>query len=235
MGSALHVPVPSGAKEVKVKVDYKTTAACTALQWLEKEQTQGKTFPYLFSQCQPIYARALAPLQDSSSNKIIYSANIKSTLPLVLSAIRKSPPSDGPAHGGKEIGKEWETYSYTQPVPIPPYLIAIAAGNLRYKPLPKPSGRRWTTGIWAEPELIDAAYWEFSEDTGRFLAAEEDLVGTYRFGVYDLLVLPPSFPYGGMENACISFLTPTLLTGDRTLVDVVVHELTHSWFGNGIT
>ncbi|RPD59483.1 zincin, partial [Lentinus tigrinus ALCF2SS1-6] len=121
------------------------------------------------------------------------------------------------------------------PVPIPPYLIAIAIGNFRYRALPKVEGKEWSTGIWAEPELIDAAYWEFSEDTGRFLATAEKILPPYRFGVYDLLVLPPSFPYGGMENACLTFLTPTLLTGDRTLVDVVVHELTHSWFGNGVT
>ena len=97
----------------------------------------------------------------------------------------------------------------SQPVGIPSYLIAIAAGNVRYKAFKTPEGKTWTSGIWAEPELIDAAYWEFSEDTGRFLAKEEDVVGPYRFGVYDLLLLPPSFPYGGMENACLSFLTPS--------------------------
>ncbi|KIM81710.1 hypothetical protein PILCRDRAFT_821059 [Piloderma croceum F 1598] len=238
MGSALHIPLPSDLKSgssISVKVTYKTTKDCTALQWLEKEQTQGKTFPYLFSQCQPIYARALAPLQDTSSVKIKYSAKVKSVLPVLLSAIRKSPPSEGPAHDGKTIGKDVVTYSYEQPVPIPSYLLAIACGNVRYRPFPKIDGKDWTCGVWAEPELIDAAYWEFSEDTGRFLAAEEEVVTPYRFGVYDLLVLPPSFPYGGMENACLTFLTPTLLAGDRTLVDVVVHELTHSWFGNGVT
>jgi len=238
MGSALHIPLPSGLKlgtSVTVKVTYKTTKDCTALQWLEKEQTQGKTFPYLFSQCQPIYARALAPLQDTPSVKIKYSATVTSVLPVLLSAIRKSPPSEGPAHDGKRIGEDIVIYTYEQPVPIPSYLIAIACGNVRYRPFPRIEGKDWTSGIWAEPELIDAAYWEFSEDTGRFLAAEEKVITPYRFGVYDLLVLPPSFPYGGMENACLTFLTPTLLAGDRTLVDVVVHELTHSWFGNGVT
>ncbi|KDQ55005.1 hypothetical protein JAAARDRAFT_60446 [Jaapia argillacea MUCL 33604] len=238
MGSALHVPLPAGLKigsKVDVKVKYKTTEDCTALQWLDKEQTQGKKFPYLFSQCQPIYARTLAPLQDTPSVKITYDAEVSSVLPILLSAVRVSPPSDGPAHDGKEIGKDIVFYSYKQPVPIPSYLIAIASGNLRYHAFPSLPGRSWTTGIWAEPEMIDAAYWEFSADTARFLAAEEDIVTPYRFGVYDLLVLPPSFPYGGMENACLTFLTPTLLAGDRTLVDVVVHELTHSWFGNGVT
>ncbi|TDL22284.1 hypothetical protein BD410DRAFT_770293 [Rickenella mellea] len=240
MGSALRVLLNkevSDGTEVKVKVFYETSQNSTALQWLEKEQTQGKEFPYLFSQCQPIYARALAPLQDTPSVKLTYSASVTSVLPVLLSAIRKSPPSDGPPHGGKVIGKDLVTYTYDQPTGIPSYLIAIACGDVVYRPFPKPEGKTWSTGIWAEPQTIDAAYWEFSEDTAKFLAAEEKVVVPYKFGVYDLLVLPPSFPYGGMENACLSFLTPisALLAGDRTLVDVVVHELTHSWFGNGVT
>ncbi|KAJ7086015.1 peptidase family M1-domain-containing protein [Mycena belliarum] len=238
MGSALHIPLPKGLKSgtsVSVAVFYSTTKDCTALQWLEKEQTQGKSFPYLFSQCQPIYARAMAPLQDSPSVKIKYTATVTSVLPVLLSAIRVSPPAYGPIHDGKIVGRDSVSYTYTQPVPIPTYLLAIASGNIIYKPFPQFEDKQWRTGIWTEPEIMDAAYWEFSADTARFLAAEEKIVTPYKFGVYDLLVLPPSFPYGGMENACLSFLTPSLLTGDRTLVDVVVHELTHSWFGNGVT
>ncbi|KAF7295355.1 Leuk-A4-hydro-C domain-containing protein [Mycena indigotica] len=238
MGSALHVTLPKGLKKgtsVKIAIAYSTTKDCTALQWLEKEQTQGKRFPYLFSQCQPIHARALAPLQDSPSAKITYTATVRSTLPVLLSAVCISPPVSGPPHAGKEVGKDVVEYKYEQTVPIPSYLLAIASGNVVYRPFPTIKGKSWRTGIWAEPELIDAAYWEFSEDTAKFLAAEEGLVVPYKFHVYDLLVLPPAFPYGGMENACLSFLTPSLLTGDRTLVDVVVHELTHSYFGNGVT
>ncbi|KAI0063061.1 zincin [Artomyces pyxidatus] len=238
MGSALHIPLPSGVKagsNISVVVFYKTTKDSTALQWLDKEQTQGNQFPYLFSQCQPIYARTLAPLQDTSSLKITYSARVASVLPVLLSAIRVSPASEGPVHDGKTVGTDVVTYFYKQPVAIPSYLIAIASGNVHYRAFPAIEGKTWKSGVWAEPELMDASYWEFSEDTARFLAQEEEIVGHYRFGVYDLLVLPPSFPYGGMENACLSFLTPTLLAGDRSLVDVVVHELTHSWFGNGIT
>lgn len=238
MGSALVVPLPPSLAEdsiLEVAISYATTPESIALQWLTKEQTQGKTFPYLFSQCQPIYARSLLPVQDSPSVKITYDAQVTSLLPALLSAIRVSPPSEGPAHDGKVIGKDIVTYKYNQPVAIPSYLIAIAAGDLRYSPFTKPSEKNWNSGIWTEPSLMEAAFWEFSEDTTRFLAAEEGLVGDYRFGTYDLLVLPPSFPYGGMENACLSFLNPTLLAGDRSLVDVVVHELTHSWFGNGVT
>ncbi|KAE9398633.1 zincin [Gymnopus androsaceus JB14] len=202
MGAALHIPLPSGLKSgslVKATITYQTTKDCTALQWLAKEQTQGKSFPYLFSQCQPIYARSMAPVQDSPSVKIV-----TSVLPALMSAIRQSPPSDGPAH-------DWK-------------------GNVVYRPFPRHEGKEWTSGIWAEPELIEAAYWEFIS-----WQSAEEIVVPYRFGVYDLLVLPPSFPYGGMENACLTFLTPTLLAGDRTLVDVIAHELTHSWFGNGVT
>ncbi|KAK1231374.1 Leucyl aminopeptidase yscIV [Marasmius sp. AFHP31] len=238
MGSALHVSFstqPQKGTLVKVTVHYQTTKHCLALQWLEKEQTQGKSFPYLFSQCQPIYARAMAPVQDTPSVKITYSASVTSVLPVLLSAQRVSPPSEGPPHDGKVIGKDSVTYRYDQPIPIPSYLIAIASGNVVYRAFPGIEDKKWKAGIWAEPELIDAAYWEFSEDTTKIMEAEEKIAGPYRFGVYDLLVLPPSFPYGGMENPCLTFLTPTLLTGDRALVDVVAHEFTHSYFGNGVT
>ncbi|KAI0735797.1 peptidase family M1-domain-containing protein [Earliella scabrosa] len=238
MGTPLRILLPPSRKvgdTLRVQIFYSTTKHCTAVQWLDKEQTQGKTFPFMFSQCQPIYARSMAPLQDSSSVKITYTAKVASVLPALLSAIRVSPPSNGPAHDGKEIGKDVVTYEYKQPVPIPPYLIAIAVGNFRYRGFPQVEGKDWSIGIWAEPELIEAAYWEFSEDVGRFLVTAEKILPPYRFGVFDVLILPPSFPYGGMENSCLTFLTPTLLVGDRTLVDVVVHEMTHSWFGNGVT
>ncbi|KAG7090619.1 hypothetical protein E1B28_009721 [Marasmius oreades] len=177
----------------------------------------------------------MAPVQDTPSVKITYSANVTSVLPALMSAVRTSPSTEGPPHDGKVIGKDPVTYRYNQPVPIPSYLIAIASGNVVYRAFPRLEDKKWTSGVWAEPELIDAAYWEFSEDTTKLMAAEEQIAGPYRFGVYDLLVLPPSFPYGGMENPCLTFLTPTLLTGDRALVDVVVHEFTHSYFGNGVT
>ncbi|KAG1838375.1 hypothetical protein DFJ58DRAFT_814207 [Suillus subalutaceus] len=176
MGSALHV-----------EITYRTTANGTALQFLAKEQTQGKTFPFLFSQCQPIHARDLAPVQDTPSVKLTYSASVRSVLPVLLSARRISPPSDGPAHDGKIIGKDEVVYTYDQPTPIPSYLLAIAAGNLQYRPFQVPDGKQWKSGVWSEPELMDSSFWEFSRDTA------------------------------------------------RSLTDVVIHELTHSWFGNGVT
>ncbi|KAI6159444.1 peptidase family M1-domain-containing protein [Pisolithus thermaeus] len=238
MGSALHIPIPCPAGKgtnVKLAIKYETTTGGTALQWLDKEQTQGGNFPFLFSQCQPIYARSLVPIQDTPSVKFTYNAHVTAVLPILMSAILVSPPSTGPPHGGRKIGQDEVTYVFQQSIPIPSYLLAIASGNLRYRPLPAPKGKDWTSGVWAEEELVDAAEWEFKEDTTKFLEAEEKITVPYRFGVYDLLVLPPSFPYGGMENACVTFVTPTLLTGDRTLVDVVLHEITHSWFGNGVT
>ncbi|KAF5356193.1 hypothetical protein D9756_004300 [Leucocoprinus leucothites] len=253
MGSALHVPLPPGltnGTKVRVQIQYQTSPSSTALQWLEKEEgsslicsANANQFihgPLLLCKASPRSLRNLSQhdislLSDTPSVKITYTASVKSTLPVLLSAIRISPAANGPPHNGKVIGRDEVVYTYNQPVPVPSYLLAIAAGNIHFRPFPQLPGKTWTSGIWTEPELLDAAFWEFSEDTAKFLAKEESIVTPYRFGVYDMLVLPPSFPYGGMENACLTFLTPTLLTGDRTLVDVVVHELTHSWFGNGVT
>ncbi|KAJ9110685.1 hypothetical protein QFC19_001514 [Naganishia cerealis] len=135
---------------------------------------------------------------DTPSIKSSYSAKVKSTIPVLLSALRQSPPVDQ-AHGGKEIGTDVVEYIYDQPVPIPSYLIAIAAGNVVYREFPRVPGRSWTAGVWTEPEGIDDAYWEFSEDIGRYISIAEDLTTPYTWGVYDTLVLPPSFPYGGRK------------------------------------
>ncbi|CCO33323.1 leukotriene-A4 hydrolase [Rhizoctonia solani AG-1 IB] len=145
-----------------------------------------------------------------------------------MSALCLSPPSNDSVHEGKEVGVEL-------PIPIPSYLIAIASGNVIYKPFAAVSDRPWKTGVWTEPEQMDAAFWEFSKDTSSYVLQAENILTPYEFGVYDLLLLPPSFPYGGMENACLTFVTPTLLTGDRSLVDVVAHEISHSWFGNNVS
>ncbi|CAE7143150.1 unnamed protein product, partial [Rhizoctonia solani] len=242
MGSALVVSLPSTPHkggQIALKINYNTTTQCTAVGWLDKEQTYGKKFEYLFSQCQPTY-----------------SSSVTSILPVLMSALRVSPPSDGPVHEGKEVGAEPVKYQYNQviephsvlmlpanymrddapkPIPIPSYLIAIASGNVIYKPFASVSGCSWKTGVWTEPEQMDAAFWEFNQDTANYVHEAEKMLTPYEFGVYDLLLLPPSFPYGGMENACLTFVTPTLLAGDRSLVDVVAHEISHSWFGNNVS
>ncbi|KAI8972126.1 peptidase family M1-domain-containing protein [Pilobolus umbonatus] len=223
LGSAMTIELPESIESVgtvfQLKIDYSTTPQCTAIQYLEPEQTVGKKHPYLFSQCQAIHARALAPLQDSPSVKLTYSANVTSPLPVVMSALLSSV---------EENEDDTKTYKFKQATTMPSYLIAIAAGNLVSKEI----GPR--SSVWCEPEVVDQAAWEF-DTTETFIKTGEDLLTPYEWGRYDLLVLPPSFPYGGMENPCLTFVTPTLLAGDKSAVDVVAHEISHSWMGNLVT
>ncbi|KAF1318435.1 Leukotriene a-4 hydrolase/aminopeptidase, partial [Globisporangium splendens] len=220
-GSALMIPITSDAK--KVKVQYATTAASSGLQWLPKELTAGKTHPYLFTQCQAIHARSIVPAPDTPSAKFTYTAHV--TVPewttVLLSAIaNKKQPK---ASNGKRV------VSFSQEVPIPSYLLAIAAGRLESAEL-GPRSR-----VWAEPSVVAKAAHEFAQ-TEEFLTHAEEITGQeYVWKRYDLVCLPPSFPYGGMENPCLTFVTPTLLAGDRSLADVVAHEISHSWTGNLVT
>ncbi|KAG0270132.1 Leukotriene A-4 hydrolase [Actinomortierella ambigua] len=221
-GSALKIELASTLNKgdkTKVIVDYATTQECTAAQWLEPSQTVGKKHPYLFTQCQAIHARSLVPCQDSPSVKLTYSANIKAPLRAVMSAV----PT-----GEENNADGTTTYKFAQKTRMPSYLIALAVGNLEGREI----GPRST--VWTEPEVIEAAAWEFV-DTENFIRTGEDLLTPYDWGRYDLLVLPASFPYGGMENPCLTFVTPSLLAGDRSLVDVVAHEIAHSWMGNLVT
>ncbi|OZJ03446.1 hypothetical protein BZG36_03179 [Bifiguratus adelaidae] len=222
-GSALTIelpePIAKAGGELKLTVDYSTTEKCTAIQFLEPSQTVGKKYPYLFSQCEAIHARALVPCQDSPSIKLTYSASIQSPLPVLMSALQT----------GAEAGEfGLTTYNFVQKTKMPSYLIAIAAGNLQGREI----GPRST--VWSEPEVVDAAAFEF-DGTETFIKTGEELLTPYEWGRYDLLVLPPSFPYGGMENPCLTFVTPTLLAGDKSAVDVVAHEIAHSWMGNLVT
>ncbi|KAF8982329.1 Cullin-associated NEDD8-dissociated protein 1 [Entomortierella lignicola] len=221
-GSALTIdlsrPLQKGEKTT-VTVEYATTKDCTACQWLEPSQTVGKKHPYLFTQCQAIHARSLLPCQDSPSIKLTYSADITTPLHAVMSAV--------PA-GKKKHDDEKTTFTFEQKQRIPSYLIALAVGNLEGREI----GPRST--VWTEPEVMEAAAWEFV-DTENFIRTGEEFLTPYDWGRYDLLVLPASFPYGGMENPCLTFVTPSLLAGDRSLVDVVAHEIAHSWMGNLVT
>lgn len=206
-----------------VKVYYSTTKDCSAVGWLEPDQTKSGKHPYLYSQSQAIHARSLLPCQDTPAVKATYAAKVRGELPILMSALRANPES------------KWEGHAvYNQPVAIPSYLIAIASGELVYRPFKQLEGRKWRSGCWAEPLMMDDAFWEFSEDTARFVAAAEDLTSEYRWGVYDILFLPESFPYGGMENSCLTFATPTVIAHDRSSVDLAAHEIAHSWFGNSI-
>ncbi|CAG8485221.1 8100_t:CDS:10 [Diversispora eburnea] len=208
--------------EFSLEIAYTTSEEGKAVQWLEPSQTAGKKHPYLFTQCQAIHARSLLPCQDTPAFKFGYCAKVEVPQPLraLMSAIE--------AGEEENIEKGTQIYKFKQKVKIPSYLIALAVGNLVGKRI----GPRST--IWTEPEYLDIAAWEF-EDTEKFISIGENLLTPYEWKKYDLLVLPPSFPYGGMENPCLSFVTPTLLSGDKSLVDVVAHEISHSWMGNLVT
>ncbi|GAA5901564.1 bifunctional aminopeptidase/epoxide hydrolase [Sporobolomyces salmoneus] len=226
MGSALKVELGRELKKgdnVEVKIEYSTTDECTALGWLTPEQTDSGKYAFLYSQCQAIHCRSLIPCQDTPSVKATYSAVVHSPLPILLSARRTSPPPSAPQ---PEIDGQLHTYKFEQSIAIPSYLIAIAGGELAFKAL----GER--TGIWAEPGMLERSAWEFQEDAEKIVSGLEELVTPYVWGRYDALVLPASFPYGGMENAN---LTPALIVGDRSQVDVLGHEASHSWHGNLIS
>ncbi|MBA2542922.1 MAG: M1 family metallopeptidase, partial [Deltaproteobacteria bacterium] len=206
-----------------VAVRYRTAPDARALLWVEPSGTSGKRAPMLFTQSQAILARSWVPLQDTPSVRFTYDATIHvpDKLWAVMSAENlQAPPADGPAGD-----RAWH---FEMKQPIPSYLLALAVGELAFRKI----GER--TGIYAEPGVVDAAAAEFVE-VDAMMAAAEKLYGPYPWGRYDMLVLPPSFPYGGMENPRLTFLTPTVITGDRTLVSLIAHELAHSWSGNLVT
>ena len=205
----------------KIVIRYKSAPEAEALQWLTPEQTAGKKQPYLFSQGQSILNRSWIPTQDSPGIRQSWEAKIR--VPAPLTAVMSAPRSAEPLTQGGET-----VFSFSMDKPVAPYLIAIAVGDLAFREL----GPR--SGVWTEPAMLDAAAAELA-DTEKMIAAAEKLYGPYRWGRYDLLVLPPSFPYGGMENPTLTFLTPTFIAGDKSLVGLVAHELAHSWSGNLVT
>jgi aminopeptidase N len=216
LGSALRIQMPADAD--RVRITYVTSPDAKGLQWLAPGQTEGKRHPFLFSQAQAIQARSFIPLQDTPAVRVTYDATIRT--PKGLVAVMAAEMLPGDAGSG--------VFRFRMPQPIPSYLIALAIGDLVFKPM---SDR---TGVWAEPSMLDRAAHEF-EDTERMMQTTEALYGPYRWGRYDLLVLPPSFPFGGMENPRLTFATPTVIVGDKSLVALVAHELAHSWSGNLVT
>lgn len=215
-GAPLTVTLPDGVEEISIA--YTTLPQAAALQWLSPEQTAGGKEPFLFTQSQAILARSWIPCQDTPAVRFTYEARL--SVPKHLMALMSaSNPTELSADG---------IYTFSMPQAIPSYLMALAVGDLRFASLGK------ICGIYAEPSQLEAAAHEFAE-TEKMVTAVEAMYGPYRWGRYDMLVLPPSFPFGGMENPRLTFLTPTVIAGDRSLTSLVAHELAHSWSGNLVT
>ena len=215
-GQALLVNVDD--KTTKVNIYYQTTAASAALDWLDTALTSSKTKPFLYTQGQAILTRTWIPIQDAPSNRLTYSADVK-VPPNLLALMSAKNPKALNASG---------RYHFEMKKAIPSYLIALAVGDIGFKDLGS------DCGVYAEKELLEACAKEF-EDLPQMMQVAAQLYGPYQWGRYDVLVLPYSFPFGGMENPMLTFANPTLLTGDKSLVSVLAHELAHSWSGNLVT
>lgn len=216
LGQPLSVKINKDTKYINIY--YKTTEDAAALDWLDPSLTAGKKHPYLYTQGQAVLTRTWIPVQGTPANRITYSADV--TVPKDLMAVMSASNPKAKSPDGK--------YHFEMKQPIPVYLIALAVGNLEYRSLGS------NCGVYTEPEMIHDVAWEF-EDLGKMITAAESLYGPYKWEQYDVIVLPYSFPFGGMENPRLTFANPTLIAGDRSAVSVIAHELAHSWSGNLVT
>lgn len=224
-GSPLKIKLSKGLPKdhsIEVSIDLATTAACTAIQWMTPAQTSNKKHPYMFSQCQAIHARSIFPCQDTPDVKGTFEFNITSPLPVIASGL---PAESNPT----TTDSKPQLYKFRQDIPIPSYLYALASGDIVTAPIGKHSV------VATSPDKLKDCQWEFEAHMDKYLSSIESLVFPYVWGQYNILILPPSFPFGGMENPIFTFATPTVVSGDRQNVDVIAHELAHSWSGNLVT
>lgn len=216
LGTAIHIPINDASKEVTIY--YRTTDSAVALQWLSPQQTNGRKQPFLYTQSEAIYARSWIPCADGPGIRFTYDARI--TVPKGLMALMSAENPQQLSDSG--------IYHFRMDVPVPAYLMALAVGDITFKQVDE------RTGVYAEPSMIDKAHYELA-DMGKMVTTAEGLYGPYRWGRYDVLILPPGFPIGGMENPKLTFATPTIIAGDRSLVNLIAHELAHNWSGNLVT
>ncbi len=216
LGSALHIPIAANSQTVQIY--YTTGQYARALQWLEPQQTFGKKYPFLYTQSESIYARSWLPCADGPGIRYTYDARVQVPKGLLALMSAENPQEKNDS----------AVYHFKMDKPIPAYLMALAVGDIAFRKIDK------RTGVYAEPVMADKARYEF-EDVGKMVTTAESLYGPYRWGRYDVIVLPPGFPIGGMENPKLTFATPTIIAGDRSLVNLVAHELAHSWSGNLVT
>jgi aminopeptidase N len=221
LGSPLSIALPQNSDTIVIA--YKTRPEAAAVQWLSAQQTAGGKTPFMFTQGEAILTRTWIPTQDGPGIRQTYDAAVH--VPAGMNAVMSA---EHVGIGGEKDSTGLSVYRFRMAHPIPPYLIALAVGDIAFRPIGK------NTGVYAEPSVVDKAAREFVE-VDKMISAAEKLYGPYRWGRYDLLVLPPSFPFGGMENPTLTFATPTILAGDRSLVSLVAHELAHSWSGNLVT
>ena len=213
--------VREAGEHVSVAIRYETSPTAQAFSWLNPSQTAGGKLPYVFTQCEDINCRSVAPLQDTPANRITYSAQV-----MGLNAL--SPKMSANETGVEQYNATHRVTAFTNDIPIPSYLLALAMGDLEYRSL----GSR--VGVITEPSQMEKVATEL-EDMGDLLDAVERYMGPYIWGNYTIIVLPPSFPMGGMENPLLTFASPTIIVGDKSQVYVATHEMAHSWTGNEVT
>ncbi|MCB9197085.1 MAG: M1 family metallopeptidase [Flavobacteriales bacterium] len=216
LGTPLIVAINENTKTVEIT--YETTDGTEALDWLVPSQTAGKQKPFMYTQGQSIFTRSWIPLQGTPAIRITYSAKVKVPTDLMAVMSASNPVQKN----------ETGIYEFDMPQPIPCYLLALAVGDLAFAPIDQ------RTGVYTEPSMLESCAYELA-DMGNMVTAAEKLYGKYLWDRYDVIVLPPSFPFGGMENPRLTFATPTIIAGDRSLVSLIAHELAHSWSGNLVT